>query len=150
MTKRIKSLVLAFIMVVGFATYALSVNAAEPNTDTAVPLYNNTSSYSTIFTISDTGLGTIGISCRGYSGTTTKIEVHTYVQLKIGSSWITIKNGASNNVWVDTVSGYRLDTSHSIQLDSGTYKVVALYYVYGSGGDTDVISTSVTKTYTKS
>ncbi len=158
MVKKLQSLGLVIALLVGFMAYSfttakpVTVNAASvSDSDIIMPLYNNTSSASVTFTISSSGLATISLYCQGYTDVTTKITAYTYIQLQTGSSWVTISNGQSNNQWVDTVSGSRLVTSHTLQLtSSGTYKAVVVYNVDGTGGATDIIGKSSTKTYSKS
>lgn len=158
MVKKLQYLGLVIALLISFMAYSctttnpVTVNAASvSDSDIIMPLYNNTASASVSFTISSSGKATVSLYCQGYSGVTTKITAYTYIQLQTGSSWVTITNGQSNNQWVDTVSGSQLITSHSLQLTgSGTYKAVVVYHVTGTGGDTDIIGKSSTKTYSKS
>ena len=139
MRNRILSLALLAILMVSMATFAFA------STDGGItPYFNNTSTTETIFTISESGVGTVAFTCRGYRGITTKIVAETKIEKQVGSSWIAVE-GAS---WTDQSTLYYCVKEHSIQLSArGTYKATVTYTVSGSGGAADVIVAEIEKTY---
>lgn len=148
MLKKAQSFVTLFAVLICFVAYPMNANA---DSGEITPYWNNTDSYAFNFTISDSGMATLSFNCTGESNVVTKIVAYSYIEMKIGSSWVRISNGQPNSQWTDTVTnGYRLATSHKLQLtSSGTYKAVANFHVYGTGGSTDVIGDSIIKTYSK-
>ncbi|MBQ7226687.1 MAG: hypothetical protein IJX02_08835 [Clostridia bacterium] len=120
---------------------ALPVFAVENG---ITPYYNNTASTEATFTIDENGLATIAFTCRGYRGTTSKIEVDTKIERQVGTSWVEVE-GAS---WADESTLYYCSQSHSVELtQTGTYKATVTFTVTGSGGDADVITRELERTY---
>ncbi len=149
MLKKASSLALSLVILLCFAVYPIKAKAESSE---IMPCWNNTSSTSFTFSISNSGTAKVSLSCIGEFGVTTKIVAYSYIEMQIGSSWVRISNGQPNSQWTDTVtSGYELDAFHSMYLSSsGTYRAVVNFYVYGNGGATDIIGDSRIKTYSKS
>lgn len=114
-----------------------------------MPLFNNVSSVLNPVTISDSGKLTVTNQYYGYDGTTTKAVITTYVEKKtLGFFWTRIDIGQTDNQWVDTLYGYKNSVAHSLQLEStGTYRVVSIFVIYGTGGTSDEIEKITEKTY---
>lgn len=116
---------------------------------TVTPLFNNVLSVSNPVTISDSGILLVDNQYYGFEGTTTKAVITTYIEKKtLGLFWTRVDIGQTDNQWVDTVYGYENSVSHSIQLEStGTYRVVTVFVIYGTGGTADEIEKITEKTY---
>ena len=113
---------------------AITSNASEPNaSETIMPYYNNVSRTSTSFEISS-GEAHIITSFSGYPGVTQRVEITTTLYVSVGVDWIEHSN------WYDESTRHRGTFNHTIEVESGTYKVFVEYRLYGSGGDADVIT----------
>lgn len=139
-------LVLCFILVPFSTVYA---SAAMPPEQEIMPLYNNTSSANCAMSISDSGKMTISYRVYGYSSSTTRIVINTYIEKKVaGLFWSRVDIGETNDEWVDTINKTSYIGSRSYQLSStGTYRVSVTYTVYGAGGAADVIPFTIEKSY---
>lgn len=118
--------------------------------ETVQPLYNNTASVSTAFVIDDNGVARTSVSYQGYKGVTTSARIEIQIKKKgfLGLSWSVVNIGEPNNVKVYELNGYMGSELYEFQLNSkGTYKAIIKYYVYGSGGEVDVIESEVEKKY---
>lgn len=125
------------------------VSAAVPTQQEIMPFYNNTSSANCAMSISDSGKMTISYRVYGYSSSTTRIVIETYIEKKVaGVLWSRVDIDEVNDEWVDTINKTSYIGSRSYQLSStGTYRVNVTYTVYGSGGTADVIPFTIEKTY---
>lgn len=120
-------------------------NIAVSATDEGIiPYYNNTNTTSTNFTISSSGTATVSVGYTGYS-TTSGAMIETKLQKKVlGLFWKNVDNGT----WVDSASSSNYRNSHSISLDSkGTYRIIVKYQIWGTGGPTDVIESTIERVY---
>lgn len=137
-TKRIVSFVLLVATLFALATHTFASD------DAITPYYNNTGSTEALFIIEEDGLATVTYTCIGYRGITTNIVVDVKIEKKFLWWWNDV-DGAS---WTDQSSEYYCDSTHTIQLSkSGTYKATITYTVYGSGGEADVITSEIEKSY---
>lgn len=111
--------------------------------------YNNTVTASSSVSISDSGLLTIANQFQGIREKTTKGEITTYVEKRtLGFFWTRVDIGQPNNQWYDVVYDYMYIGSHSFQLNShGTYRITVTYVISGTGGEPDIITRTITKTY---
>ena len=87
-----------------------------------------------------------------YSGSTNKVSkvvITMYVEKKTaGLFWSKIDLGTTNNQWVDTLYKAAASCSHSVQLPSkGTYRVTAVFTVYGKDGSSEEITKRATVEY---
>ena len=147
MFKRLVTTFIAFCFVwIPFGV--VSASAATPSND-IMPLYNNTSSANCAMSISDSGKMTISYRIYGYSSSTTKIVINTYIEKKVaGLFWSRVDIDQTNDEWIDTINKTSYIGSRSYQLSSnGTYRVNVTYTVYGTGGSADVIPFSIEKSY---
>ena len=101
------------------------------------PYLNNTSSFETSLDIDENGLATVRVQCRGYRGITSRIEIETKLEKLSDSTWVEVE-GAS---WSDSSTLYYCSKTHTYQIETeGTYRVVATFSVFGTGGETDVFT----------
>ena len=108
------------------------------------PRYNNTASTSANFSISSTGLATIALNYMGYPGYTTDVVITCKIEKKFLWWWNDV-DGAS---WVDTVSGSTNLIEHTFQLSkTGTYRLSYEFVINGTGGPSDVISSTIEDEY---
>ena len=72
-----------------------------------------------------------------------------YVEKRtLGFFWTRVDIGQPNNQWYDVVYDYMYIGSHSFQLNShGTYRITVTYVISGTGGEPDIITRTITKTY---
>jgi len=127
---------------------SVSASAAVASEE-IMPLYNNTSTAYCTANINDSGNMTISYRVYGYSSTTSKIVINTYIEKKVlGLFWSRVDIGETDDEWVDTINKSTYIGSRSYQLSStGTYRVNVTYTVYGTGGAADVIPFSIEKSY---
>ena len=114
-----------------------------------MPLYNNVSSANSTMSINSNGKMTITYRYTGYSSTTTKAVITTYIQKRVlGLFWTKVDIGESDNQWVDTITNYKYSGSRTFQLSaSGTYRVTIVYKIYGTGGSADTITSEIEDSY---
>jgi len=109
---------------------------------------NNTCVTSSSFSIIDTNNAVITVGYTGYSGITTGATVQIKLQRKVLFWWVDVDNGQPNDTWVDIFTGYRGNAEHSLRLSqTGKYRAQIEYQISGSGGATDVISTTLYDEY---
>lgn len=148
--KKLFKKVVATIMVLCLSiTSFCSVSAVAATADEATPYYNNVRSVQTVIGINSSGKLTINYSYTGSSSITTKAVITTYIQKKtLGLFWTRVDIGTTDDEWVDTIKKSSYTGVRTFQLSStGTYRVVAIYKIYGSGGSADKIETKATDTY---
>ena len=98
---------------------------------------NNSSRTNTVFSIDDNGLATVIVSYVGYEGITSCGIISIKIQKRfLLAFWQDVDGGA----WTDYSSDVSYINSHSISVKSGTYRVQVEYQIYGTGGDTDIIT----------
>ena len=124
-------LIFAFLYIPAFAEDGVIIS----------PMYNNTSRTNTAFAINSSGNATVTVGYFGFSGITTHAKITTYIERKLlGLFWVRVDIGTTNNQWIDNPVGHQFITSHSTQLSqTGHYRAVVLYTIYGSGGAADEI-----------
>ena len=113
------------------------------------PRYNNTSSASLNTSVNSNGTLTISYNCQGYSSTTSKIVITTYIEKQfLFLFWTKVDIGTSDNEWIQTINSYRYTGTRTFSLPStGTYRTTVIYEVYGSGGSADAITYQDEVTY---
>ncbi len=148
MKRQFKRLLVAVLTVCLLVVPLYPVSAAAPQNE-IMPLFNNTASASVVIGINDSGKMTINYQYVGFSGITTHAVITTYIEKKtLGLFWTRVENGQPNNQWVDTVNGHSATGTRTCQLaEKGTFRVTAVYKVYGSGGAADEIECQATDTY---
>ena len=121
----------------------------DSSTDEIMPLYNNVASSNTTMSINSTGKMTISYRYTGYSSTTTKAIITTYIEKRVlGLFWTRVDIGETDDQWVDTIYDYKYNGTRTYQLsDSGTYRVAVTYKIYGTGGSADTITTELKDSY---
>lgn len=146
--KKIRNKMMVSLMLVFALFFQITANSVQAADDVAVPYLNNTMRATTSVTIKN-GVLHFNNQCAGFSNLTTRIRVTSQIERKAGGLlWTTVDTGTPNNQWVDTVYGYDFNKAHSFKLPSkGTYRVVAIFRVSGSGGPDDVIRNNAEKTY---
>ena len=137
------TLCVLLVAVLMFST-SMAVFAASPYETR----YNTVTASSSV-SISDSGLLTIANQFQGIREKTTKGEITTYVEKRtLGFFWTRVDIGQPNNQWYDVVYDYMYIGSHSFQLNShGTYRITVTYVISGTGGEPDIITRTITKTY---
>lgn len=128
-----KKLAALILVVTIIATMIIPASAAEI---TASPYYINTNQAMVVLTISDSGLAEITVLCTANSNAT-KIQTTTYLERKVGSSWVRVSNGQVNNQWTASTTARYLVKDYSCQLSTtGTYRAVAVFTVSGTQSET--------------
>ena len=138
MFRRIISLLL--VVVIGAMSMTNTAFAAAPP-EVATPNWQYTSSCSSAFTISNkTAICTS--DCVGYNGTTTRIFIMQVLEKKNSAGvW---KN---YEVWSTTsFTFFATLTSTKSNLESGTYRLRTVYYVYSGSKYETITKYSATKT----
>lgn len=143
LVKRHRKLCQIVVLLLSICTLGNIVVSAS--NDGIMPCYNNTNTTSTNFTISSSGLATASVGYTGYNGITHGGRIETKMQKKVlGLFWENIDNAT----WIDSTSASNYRNSHSINLTStGTYRIVVEYQIYGAGGATDVIESTIERAY---
>lgn len=133
----------ALILVVTIlASLCIPVSAAEFSSN---PYYINTNQARVVLTIGDSGLAEITVLCTANSNAT-KIQTTTYLERKIGSTWVRVNNGQTNNQWTASTTAKYLVKDYSYQLSiTGTYRAVAVFTV--SGAETETFTLYFEDTY---
>ncbi len=134
-----KAILLVFVIIFSLCNFAVFASA----TDEISPYFNNTSHTMTTFEISETGEASTEVSYMGLLNITTGAKITTTLQKSIGDDeWEDI------TIWTDEVSRRRFSTTHTYSLtEHATYRIVAEYVIYGSGGEADIITDTIEKTY---
>lgn len=146
MKKHLKKLI-SLILFICMLTATLS--SATIYGSEITPRYNNTSSASLNTSVNSNGTLTISYNCQGYSTTTTKIVITTYIEKQfLFLFWTRVDIGTTNNEWSQTINNYKHTGTRTFTLPStGTYRTTVTYKVYGSGGSADEIIREHTVTY---
>ena len=112
--------------------------------ETVTPRYNNTFSTSADFSIDGTGLATITLSYLGYTDFATDATITCKIEKKFLWWW----NDVDGALWVDNVSGSNNVVQHTFQLSkTGTYRLSYEFVINGTGGASDVISSTIEDEY---
>lgn len=128
-----KKLTAFFLALTLLATPALSVSAAEA--ELISPYYINTSQASISFGITEDGSASWTIICSGKS-TATAIDSVSYLERKIGNTWVRVDLGTTNDEYIYNVSTKYLVKTHNATVSvSGTYRAVVEFTVYGTSED---------------
>ena len=134
--KKVISIMMALLL--AFST--MSVVFAEPSDSEITPYYDNTIDAKASFSISSGGYAT-GTLRYSANSNFTRATIYSYIEKKVGSSWMRVYNGQSSNQWVESSYSASFTTSHSIQLAStGNYRFCVEFHMYGSK-PTDTIIT---------
>lgn len=130
MLRKIISVVLSLTVIFSFG---LTVSAACGESGIS-PYYLYTLTGSSSLSISN-GTATCKSQLTGISLKTTKIIGNQYLEKKNGKNWEIVDGG----IWNDSTSGIILTlTNTKSSLDSGTYRVTAIFTVY-SGGSSEIV-----------
>lgn len=139
--KKLISLTLSLILI-----FALAVPAFGAQNETASPYLLNTQRASVSVAISDSGLLSTTVTCIGKSNVTS-ISTVTYVERKVGSSWVRVDIDATNDQWTYSTTSSRMVKSYSQQLTlTGQYRVVSECTVVSPDG-TEVLDLNNTATW---
>lgn len=148
MRRQLKRLLIAVLTLCLLIVPLYPVSAAASQEE-IMPLFNNVSSASVNISISDSGKLTITYKYTGSAEVTTHAVITSYIEKKtLGLFWTRVDNGQPDKQWVDTVEGHSATGTRTCTLqETGTFRVTAIYKVYGSGGDPDEIECQATDTY---
>jgi hypothetical protein len=128
--KRITAIILTLVLL--FATAVPSL-AAVP--EVAVPYYANTSQAGVTFVIDNNGEASWTITCLGKSSCT-GIDAVTYLEYQVGSSWVRVDLGNTNDEYTYSTTATRIAKNNKITLTTpGTYRAVVIFTVYGTQQD---------------
>ena len=106
------------------------------------PCYDNVAMTDTIFNISSSGNAKVTVSFEGSPEIISGATIKTKIQKRfLFFFWQDVTE------WVDEVAGSYYTNSHSITVDSGTYKAIVEYTIRGTGGDPDVITDEIERTH---
>ena len=124
--KRIACLMLSFIITIGAS---VSAYAAQP-TDEAEPQSLYSSKPTVTFSISANGTAYLKITCRG-TNNVTKITSKTCIDKKVGTKWVRVNVGTSDNYLYRTANSSTLIASHAVSLPgSGSYRCITTFTLY--------------------
>lgn len=130
-----------FLVVLMCMSMVLPIYAADEMIN---PRYNNTFSTSANFRISDSGLATATLSYIGYTDFATDATITCKIEKKFLWWW----NDVDGAYWVDNVVGCDNVVQHTFQLSkTGTYRLSYEFVINGSGGSSDVISSTIENEY---
>ena len=136
--KKILSLFLVVLMCISMV---LPIYASKEGIS---PRFNNTASMNAYFEINDSGMATATISYMGYPGYATDAVITCKIEKKFLFWW----NDVDGAEWVDYVVGSDNVVQHKIQLTkTGTYRLSYEIVVNGTGGASDVISSTIEDEY---
>ncbi|MDD2261915.1 MAG: hypothetical protein PHW20_06585 [Clostridia bacterium] len=146
-SKTVSILLIIVLLSISFLSVTADTILSQNYVKSYAARSNNTNSTYEYFSISS-GEAVIYTSYTGYQNVTTGAQIETKVQRKFLFFWVNVDNGQTNNTWIDSFTGYQGSVMHSTGLSStGNYRAVITYYVYGSGGDTDVIDITLYSDY---
>lgn len=118
-----KRLIAAVLVIASICAMEYPVHAATPAT--IEPRYANVQTATVSLSISNSGLATARITVLGKS-TLEETNVVVYLEKKIGSSWVRVDIGTSNNEWEYTSTSISFNKTYTKQLSShGQYRAVA-------------------------
>ena len=130
-----------FLMVLMCMSMVLPIYAAD---EMVTPRYNNTFSTGANFSINSSGLATITLNYMGFTDIATDATITCKIEKKFLWWWNDV-DGAS---WVDYVVGCDNVVQHTFQLSkTGTYRLSYEFVINGSGGSSDVISSTIENEY---
>lgn len=125
--KKIFALTISLVLLVSMLATPLSVRANE-----ITPRYINTSQARVLLTIDASGLATISVRCYANNGTTS-IQTVTFLEKKVGSTWVRVDIDETDNEWTYTTRYLSVIKSYKHQLDStGEYRAVTYFTVAAS------------------
>ena len=115
--------------------FACSVPAHAAQAPTVSPLYVNTTQARLTFTISESGNASFTVTIIGKS-TATKISTVTYLERKVGTSWVRVDLGTTNDelLYSTTASYLSKNYTHSLTV-KGEYRAVCDVTVEGTVED---------------
>lgn len=100
------------------------------------PYYINTNQARVLLGIDEDGLADISIFCTAISATT-QIKTTTYLERLVGSTWVRVSIGQTNNQWSETVSTRYIAKNYSYQLSiKGQYRAVTVFTVTATETET--------------
>lgn len=139
--KKAFSLVLALVLCISALTIPVS---ATVEADFISPRYINAENPTVELMISSNGLATIKSTCRGVSGTTS-IKGITYLQRKVGDSWIRMDIPGALDQWETSVSSriYSVTKTHQLTIP-GTYRAVTIFTVTAGSAETFTVTAEAT------
>lgn len=118
-------LILATILVLAQPTFA----AQLPGND---PQYTNAQNAYVTLSIRNSGYASIVVAVYGIP-TLKKINVVTYLEKKVGGSWVRVDISEPSNAWSYSVTSNMLRKSYAVQLDSsGEYRAVSKFTLTAS------------------
>ena len=130
-----------FLVVLMCMSMVLPIYAAD---EMVTPRYNNTASTSANFSISSTGLATATLSYIGYTNYATDAVITCKIEKKFLFWW----NDVDGAEWTDHIIGSTDIVQHTFQLTkTGTYRLSYEFVINGTGGASDVISSTIEDEY---
>lgn len=103
--------------------------------NTIQPYYINTNQARVVMSINESGRAEISVIVT-VNSKAEMIQTTTYLERKVGSTWVRVNNGEINNEWIATSTASYLSKNYSCQLNlTGTYRAVAEILVTGAGTD---------------
>lgn len=127
--KKVVSLVLAAVMLV---VCTLPTNATTSKVPPETMRYVNIANATVSLTVNSSGSATIILKASGEANVTS-IKATTYLEQKVGSSWMRVNLGTSSNTWTYTVNSKSLTKSYTKQLSANEeYRAVVTYTMVSS------------------
>lgn len=125
--KKILSFILILATILALVQPAFA--AQLPRND---PQYTNAQSAYVTLSICNSGYASIMVTVNGIP-TLKKINVVTYLEKKVGSSWVRVDISEPGNIWSHSVTSNMLRKPYAVQLDSsGEYRVVSKFTLTAS------------------
>ena len=108
---------------------------------------NNLASYTASFVV-NSGIAVISARYDGYQNVTTGATITMKLQKKVWFWWSDVDNDQPNNTWTNVLSGWKNTANHYLALnETGEYRAIITFTVYGTGGPDDFITETVYNNY---
>lgn len=138
-----KKIIASVLVIVSMCVLAYPVHAATPST--MEPRYTNVQSATVSLSISNSGLATARVTVLGKS-TLEETNVVVYLEKKVGSSWVRVDIGTTNDEWEYTSTSISFNKTYTKQLSSsGQYRAVAEFTF--TAGSVEEVTKTATATY---
>lgn len=115
--------------------FALSVSAFAAQPPTADPQYVNVKSASVSLSIDSSGKALVDVWLSG-NADVTKVVATTYVEKKVGNTWVRVNIGTTNNIW-QYIGTRSVMKTYTAQLSgSGEYRAYCTFAITASTSET--------------
>lgn len=127
-----KKLLICLVVIALFATSVIPANAAGVNSGSVSLRYVNIVKATVSLNVTSGGNATVTLTAKGASNVTS-IKATTYLEQKVGSSWMRVNLGTSSNSWTHTVNSNTLSKTYTKQLSANEeYRAIVTYTMVSS------------------